>query len=151
MYNPRRTTAWAAALVFLAVPMAVAAQAPVVIGGAAAWPRPAYAPPVAPYGYAIYGPWPLYAPWDPCRAGACVDSFALRRYIAREIRRQELANLPESSGATAFARPGESPFGMPRYLPPPTPESEIQPRFRGSGEVLPRFRDAGQPLQQPGG
>jgi hypothetical protein len=34
-------------------------------------------------------------------------------------------------------------WGYARRLPPPTPESEIQPQFRDSGQILPQFRDSG--------
>lgn len=150
MHLTRQALALLSSVVLVAAPGYVAAQGGVVVGGAAVWPGPAYGP-VVPYGYGIYAPWPLYAPWGPCGVGFCGDSIALRRYIARELRRQELADAPEAPSGGGFARPGESPFGPPRYLPPPTPDSEVQPRYQGSGEVLPQYRDAGQAIARPGG
>ena len=150
MHTRRHALALALSLAGLGGPGDLAAQGAVAVGGGAKWVRPGYGP-VAPYAYGMYAPWPLYAPWGPCGAGFCGDSIALRRYIAREIRRQELGNAPDADVGAGFARPGESPFGAPRYLPPPTPASEIQPRYQGSGDVLPQFRDAGQAIPRPGG
>lgn len=149
MHIMRHALACFASAILGAAPGFAAAQGGVAVGGV--WARPGYGPGV-PYVSGVYAPWPLYAPWwGPCGPRFCGDSVALRRYIAQEIRRQELAAGADSAGAGGFARPGESPFGPPRYLPPPTPQSEIQPRFQGSGEVLPQFREAGQPIARPGG
>lgn len=150
MHIARQALAFFSGVVLGVAPGFAAAQGGVAVGGSAVWARPGYGP-VAPYVSGVYAPWPLYAPWGPCGARFCGDSIALRRYIAREIRRQELAAGADAAGAGGFARPGESPFGPPRYLPPPTPESEIQPRFQGSGEILPQFRETGQATARPGG
>jgi hypothetical protein len=125
-------------------PGAALAQAGVVVGGAVARLPFPYGP-VAPYAYGVY------APWGPCPAGRCADPASVRRYIAREIRFQELRSAAEAPAGGGFARPGESPFSAPRYLPPPTPDSEIQPRYQGSGDLLPEFREAGQAIVRPGG
>ena len=129
---------------FAVGPGAALAQAGLVVGGAVV--RPAF-----PYGPVPFYAFGAYAPWGPCPAGRCADPASVRRYIAREIRFQELRSAAEAPAGSGFARPGESPFSAPRYLPPPTPESEIQPRYGGSGDLLPEFRDAGQAIVRPGG
>jgi len=128
--------------VFLAGAGAALAQPGMVISGAAAMPGLPYGP-VAPYAYG------MYAPWGPCPSGRCADSASVRRYIAREIRLQELRNAPGVPVGGGFTPPGESPYGAPRYLPPPTPESELQPSYRGSGDVRPEYRDAGEAIAKP--
>jgi hypothetical protein len=63
-------------------------------------------------------------------------------------RRDEVMRQREDL-ATPRPPPGlwssDTQWGYARRLPPPTPESEIQPQFRGSGEILPQFRNSGTP------
>ncbi len=116
-----------------------------MITGGVVWQRPLSAP------YASYAYRVPYAAWGVCAPGPCVDPIEVQRYVARELRLQALRNESPVSAPGGFARPGESPYAAPRYLPPATPDSEIQPAYRGSGEVRPEFRDAGQVLQRAGG
>jgi len=68
----------------------------------------------------------------------------LRRAVRREIQSQELRRELELRAGDGSARGGERVYGVRRDPPPPTPESELQPRYRGAGEVRPEFRNAGQ-------
>lgn len=90
-----------------------------------------------PWGYGLYGDCAFY--------GACLGGYsAARTYDQRreQVRRQreEIAtpkpplDLRDGSGG---------PWGYARRTPPPTPESEIQPQYRDSGQVLPQYRDSG--------
>jgi hypothetical protein len=97
---------------------------------------PAYSP------YWSY-PYGVYAPWMTCAPGFCPDALELRRVIRRELQRQEnLRELEETQGG--FSRPGESIRVIPRYLPPPTPDWQVQPGYRGSGDVRPEYGNAGR-------
>ena len=103
-------------------------------------------PPAARFGYppAAYplAPAPLLGPWGACAHGNCVDSPALRAAIRRELQRQELRNDLDRQ-AEAAARVAEQTYRVPRYLPPATPESQVQPGYRGSGEVRLEYRASG--------
>jgi hypothetical protein len=79
--------------------------------------------------------------------GACVDNPYLRRAIQRELAQLEhLRELEER------AQRGLQSYGTPLYAargdwPPPTPEAQVQPAYRGSGEIRPEFSGTGQPRQ----
>ncbi len=122
-----------------AVAQAVA-QAGAAVGGVVGWPWPVYGP-YGPYPY----PYDAYAPWGPCAPGICVDGMDVRRAVRREMQLQELRRELELRAAGGFPGGGASPYGVPRDPPPPTPESHLQPQYRGSGDVRPEFRGAGQP------
>ncbi len=121
----------------LAAPGFALAQTDAWVGVGAVWPWPAYGP---------YGPYPYggYGPWGPCLSGPCVDNVELRRAVRRELQRQELRRDLEQGSGYGPMRGGRSGFGVRSDPPPPTPESEMQPRYRGSGEVRPEYRSAGQ-------
>ena len=112
-------------------------------------------PPASMYGstatYSLGG----FYPRSPCAPGVCPDTVALSRAMRRELQRQELRRELQrqelrrelDSRAEAAARWTEpSPYLAPRYLPPPTPESHLQPRYRGTGEIRPEYRTVGRPL-----
>ncbi len=129
-----------AATAAAAAPPQVAAGATVVWGppGAGAW---------VPYRYEPYGWNASLGLWGPCGARACVDSPYLRRAIQRE-----LAQFEHLREIEARSQRGLSTYAMPLYgprsdWPPPTPEAQVQPAFRGSGEIRPEFSGSGQPRQ----
>jgi len=101
----------------------------------------------APYWYGAYAPYGYgaYAPWGPCAAGLCGDGTWLRSAIRRELQQQELRRELELRAGGGVPPGGGSPYGAQRPPPPPTPESQLQPAYRGSGEVRPEYRDAGRP------
>lgn len=78
------------------------------------------------------GPWPACGPWG------CADPVQLRRALRRELReealRQDLESpLPAGAGGVLFTYPSRA------DLPPPTPASQVQPRYRESGTVRPKY------------
>ena len=91
-------------------------------------------------------------PWGPCSAGAAwVDDPFLRRAIQRELAQHEyLRELEERAqrGLQSYRTP---PYGARGDWPPPTPEAQVQPAYRGSGEIRPEFSGAGQPRQDAAG
>jgi hypothetical protein len=108
------------------------ALAPVWAGGsgaaAAAYGWPTWS------GTAVVYPW-YFAP-GPCLGyGACAgwgweDRRPWRRPVAPE---------PPSFGDQDIWGTTGSPWGYVRRLPPPTPESQIQPRYRDSSTIRPEF------------
>ncbi len=129
----------------LAAAGVVPSQAQWAAGATIGWGWPGHGPSV-PY---RYGPhwFGRTGPWGPCSAGACVDSPYLRRAIQRELAQFEhLRELEER------AQRGLQSYGTPLYgargdWPPPTPEAQVQPAYRGSGEIRPEFSGVGQPHQ----
>lgn len=130
----------------VAVVLAAAGSTPslaqVVAGTAVGWGWPGYGP------YLPYRFWPQWYGWSgPCGAGLCVDNPYLRRAIQREVAQLEF--LRELEGR---AQRGDHAYGRPLYLtrgdwPPPTPEAQVQPAYRDSGEIRPEFIATGQPRQ----
>lgn len=120
------------------------AQAPA--GAADYRPPPPYAGYPAWYPPAAYAPWyPYggYAPWWPCAVGPCANDLQVRRAVRRELQQQELRREIEARQAaqSAATRPDGSGWA---YRPPPTPDSHLQPAYRGTGEIRPEYRDTGQ-------
>jgi hypothetical protein len=136
--NSRRMLLVCCAVLLLS-PGAAFAQPGVVIVGRVGWPWPAYGP------YWSY-PYGAYAPWSACRRGFCPDDLWLLGAIRREMQQEELRRDLERRAGAGFPQGGESLYGVPRYLPPPTPESQLQPAYRGSGDVRPEYRNSGHAL-----
>ena len=78
-------------------------------------------------------------PWG-CAPGMrnCISREELRIMLERQRRFDLLGQDAPASGA------GNLP--QVRQLPPPTPDSEVQPAYRDSGSIRPEFRDSGTPL-----
>ena len=112
------------------------AQPGAAIGGGVGWMWPGYGP---------NGPYPYggYAPWSTCWPGPCADGIWLRSAIRRDLQQQELRRELERRAGAGFPQGGDSLYGAPRYVPPPTPESQVQPAYRGSGDVRPEYRNSG--------
>ena len=129
----------------LAAAGVVPSQAQLAAGATIGWGWPGYGPYV-PYRYGPYW-YGWTGPWGPCSAGACVDNPYLRRAIQRE-----LAQLEHQRELDERAQRGLQSYGTPLYgargdWPPPTPEAQVQPAYRGSGEIRPEFSETGQPRQ----
>lgn len=129
----------------LAATGVIPSQAQLAAGATMGWGWPGYGPYVpfryGPYWYGWTGP------WGPCSAGACVDNPYLRRAIQRE-----LAQLEHLRELEQRAQRGLQAYGTPLYgtrgdWPPPTPEAQMQPAYRGSGEIRPEFSGTGQRRQ----
>jgi len=131
----------------LAATGATSSQAQVATGATIGWGWPAYDP-HAPYRYGPYRHGSI-GPWEHCGTSVCVDDRYLRRAIQRELERFEhLRELEERT------QRGPHLYGTPLYgargdWPPPTPEAQVQPAYRGSGEIRPEFSGTGQPRQDP--
>jgi hypothetical protein len=95
--------------------------------------------PTYPFSY-FSPPYPPYLVPDPCYPyGTCTS-------LLREERLQR--RRPLAPGESAPAGPDiwgntGSPWGYVRRLPPPTPESQIQPRYRDSGTIRPEYAGGG--------
>jgi hypothetical protein len=127
----------------------VPSQAQVVAGATVGWGLAGYGP-FVPYLYGPYGyRWP--GPCGPCNAGAFANDPYLRRAIRRELEQLEyLRELGERSQPCVQSN-GRPLCGARGDWPPPTPEEQVQPAYRGSGEIRPEFSHAGQSRQAVGG
>jgi hypothetical protein len=125
---------------------AAPAQAEVIAGTTIGWSWPGYGifVPIryGPYGFGWVGP------WLPCNAGPCIDNPYLRRAIQRELALFEYRNELEERSQRVLQSYGRPPYGARGDLPPPTPEAQVQPAYRGSGEIRLEFSGTGQPRQE---
>lgn len=124
-------------------------RAQVIAGTTIGWGWPGFGPnvPVL-YGQYWYG-W--NGPWWPCSTGACVDNPYLRRAIQRELARLEYRSELDERAQRVLQSYGRPPYSARGDWPPPTPEAQMQPAYRGSGEIRPEFSVTGQPRQESGG
>ncbi len=132
----------------LAVGAATESQAQVAAGAALNSGWPGYGS-YAPYRYGLYG-YGWIGQWGPCGVGSCVDDPYLRRAIRLELERQEYLRELEERAQHGFQSEATPLYGVRRDLPPPTPEAQVQPAYRGSGEIRPEFSGAGQPSRNSG-
>ena len=105
----------------------------VVGGGLPVWP--------APFGWTVPPPSILYDSLGHCLAPlGCPDYEQFRRFLERYERNygQRFA----SDQQAALARPA-----TPRDV-PPTPEAQIQPRYRGASQIRPEFEQTGKPVDR---
>jgi hypothetical protein len=104
-------------------------------------------------GYGFYAPY-RFGPnwygwtsaWGPCNA-ACVDNPYLRRAIQRELARLEHLRELEERVQRGLQSYGTPPYRARGDWPPPTPEAQVQPAYRGSGEIRPEFSGTGEERQ----
>ena len=126
----------------LAAAGAAPSQAQVAAGATIGWGWPGYGP-YMPYRYGPY--WHGWiGPRGPCGAGACIDDPYLRRAIQRELAQFEYLRELEERAQRGFQSYGTPPYGARGNWPPPTPEAQVQPAYRGSGEIRPEFSGTGQ-------
>lgn len=129
----------------LAAAGATPSQAQSAAGATIGWGWPGYGPAVS---YRIGPHWHGWnGPWELCGASACVDNRYLRRAIQRELAQFEYLRELEQRAQRGFQSSGTPLSGMRGDWPPPTPEAQVQPAYRGSGEIRPEFSGTGQPLQ----
>lgn len=131
----------------LAAPGAAPSQDQVAAGATIGRGWPGYGPSV-PYRYGPYWHGSL-GPWGPCGTSACVDNRYLRRAIQRELAQFEYLRELEERAQHGFQSFGAPLYGARDDWPPPTPEAQVQPAYRGSGEIRPEFSRTGQPRQDP--
>jgi hypothetical protein len=126
----------------LAAAGAVPSQAQVAAGLTVGWGWSGLGPVLpyrtGPFGHGWFGPWP------PCGAGGCIDDPFLRRAIQRELAQFEHLRELEERAQRDFRSYAAPLHGARSDWPPPTPEAQVQPAFRGSGEIRPEFSHAGQ-------
>lgn len=94
---------------------------------------------VAQVGPVWLGPgWPVATPW--LYPGACLPYGRCFGAPWDERRQRQRAAAPEPPPADAdlWGAAG-SPWGYVRRLPPPTPESQIQPRYRDASTIRPEY------------
>jgi hypothetical protein len=78
----------------------------------------------------------------------CGDTIRLRVELERYRRMQELREQPAQSDSRTYAR-DFGPWGQQRYVPPPTPEANIQPAYRDASRLRPEFEPSIQPVDKP--
>jgi len=123
----------------IAVAGVAPSQAQVAAGATIGWGWPGYGL-YAPYGLNWYG-WTR--PWGPCSAGICIDNPYLRRAIQRELAQLEHLRELEERVQRGLQSYGTLPYGRGNW-PPATPEAQVQPAYRGSGEIRPEFSGSGE-------
>ena len=147
--KPSRILGVVFAGVLAAAALAVPAQAQWTAGATLGWGKASYDT-YAPYrhGRSWYG-WG--GSWGPCSTGACLDNPYLRRLIQREMAQLEHLRELDEQAQRGLHSYGTPPYGGRRDWPPPTPEAQVQPAYRGSGEIRPEFSFTGQPRQERAG
>ena len=87
----------------------------------------------------------IYNPWFGCIPPyGCQDPFQLRLELERERRMQELRERAARS-EPGLQGSAEGPWGGQRYVPPATPESNIQPAYRGASQLRPEYEQSTTP------
>jgi hypothetical protein len=128
-------------MLFACLALAISAAAPaagpetVADSGGGRTAVPVYVYPVP--GYGFYG--------NCAFSGGCIDAYRTARTYQE---RREQVRRDREEIATPKPPPDlwdgtSGPWGYTRRIPPPTPESEIQPQYRGSGQVLPQYKESG--------
>jgi hypothetical protein len=72
----------------------------------------------------------------------------MRVELERDRRMQELRELATPSAPPIY-RPGDGPWGPQRYIPPTTPEANIQPAYRSTSQLRPEYQQSAQPIGEP--
>ena len=86
----------------------------------------------------------IYDPWFSCTSPyRCRDSVQVRLELERHRRMQELRERAPQPEPHIYG-PGGGIWGLQRYIPPATPEANIQPAYRGSGQLRPEYEQSGQ-------
>lgn len=96
----------------------------------------------APFGWTVPPPSILYDSLGRCLAPlGCPDYEQFRRFLERYERNYGQRFAPDRP--TALAGPA-----TPRDV-PPTPEAQIQPRYRDASQVRAEFAQTGKPVDRP--
>lgn len=122
----------------------IAALALALALGMAALPAAADTPATATTAGVMFAPWwaggPVVAPWS-VHAGACM-AYGIcggGMWDDRRPWRRPVAPDPPSFADQDIWGASGSPWGYVRRLPPPTPESQIQPAYRDASTIRPEF------------
>ena len=99
---------------------------------------------VTPFALDMY----YYYPWFGCAPlYGCRDPVQVRIELERDRRMQELRERA-TQREVRFDGPGDGPWGRQRYVPPATPEGNIQPAYRGTSQLRPEYEQFAQPLTE---
>lgn len=91
----------------------------------------------------------MYDPWISCTPPyGCRDPVQLRLELERSLRMQELRERATQS-EPRYPGPADGPWGLQHYIPPATPESNIQPAYRGASKLRPEYEHSGRPIGEP--
>jgi len=91
----------------------------------------------------IYDPW--YDFWIGCTLPyRCFDPWQMRIELERDRRMQELRE--RATPSAHIYRPGDGPWGQQPYIPPATPEANIQPAYRSTSQLRPEYQQSAQPI-----
>lgn len=95
----------------------------------------------APFGWTVPPPSIIYDSFGHCLSPlGCPDYEQLRRFLDRYERNYGQRFAPDRPAALAVP-------ATPRAV-PPTPEAQIQPRYRGASQIRPEFEQAGKPVDR---
>ena len=86
----------------------------------------------------------MYDPWFSCTPYRCRDSVQLRLELERHRRMLELSELATQPEPRIYG-PGDGIWGLQRYIPPATPEANIQPAYRGASQLRPEYEQSARP------
>ena len=90
----------------------------------------------------------MYYPWFSCTwAYRCRDSVQLRLELERHSRMQELRERATQPEPRIYG-PGDGIWGLQRYIPPATPEANIQPAYRAASQLRPEYEQSGEPATE---
>ena len=91
----------------------------------------------------------MYDPWFSCALPyRCGDPVQMRLELERYRRTQELRERATQS-EPRIDGPGDGPWGRQRYVPPATPEANIQPAYRGASRLRPEYEQTGRAISEP--
>ena len=78
----------------------------------------------------------------------CRDPIQSRLELERYGRAQELRERATQIDPRIYG-PDYGPWGPQRYIPPATPEANIQPAYRGASRLRSEYEQSGQPIDGP--
>jgi hypothetical protein len=91
----------------------------------------------------------MYYPWFSCVPPyRCGDPVQMRLELERYHRMQELRGRATQPEPRIYGPVGDGPWGLQRYIPPATPEANIQPAYRGTSQLRPEYEQSGQPVRE---
>ena len=91
----------------------------------------------------------MYDPWFSCNPPyRCSNSVQLRLELERDRRMQELRERATQPEPRIYG-PVYGTWGLQRYIPPATPEANIQPAYRGASQLRPEYEQSPRPNGEP--
>ena len=94
--------------------------------------------------YGVPLTWGMYDPWFSCGLPyRCRDPVQLRLELERHRRMQELRERATQPEPRIYG-PVDGIWGLQRYIPPATPEANIQPAYRAASQLRSDYEQSGQ-------